>query len=303
MKTFLKWAGIVLGTLLLIVAIAVAYLNISAQNRLARHYDIAPRPVAVPADSASVAEGRKWVSSLCVSCHGENLAGSKFFDTPELGTICSANLSPGLGGKGGKYTDADWVRAIRHGVSQSGRPLLGMPAENFQYLSDEHLGQIIAYLKTLPPVDQQWPAARTTLFCNVLFALGAFGENALPAESIDHASPAHYAPPLAATAEYGKYIVQVGGCRTCHGPQLNGGPHPDPAGPVSPNLTPGGALPSWGAAGFVQVMRSGVTPAGKELNGQYMPWKEIGRLDDDQLQAIYAYLMAQPERAAAPVKK
>lgn len=303
MKAFLKWTGIVLGSLLLIVAIAVAYLNASAKSRLARHYDIQPPAVAIPNDSASIAEGGKWVNSLCASCHGENLAGAKFFDAPELGTICSANLSPGLGGIGKKYTDLDWVRAIRHGVNREGRPLLGMPAENFQYLSDEHLGQIIAYLKTLPPVDQQWPAANTTLFCNVLFALGAFGEEALPAESIDHRSPAHFAPPRAATAEYGKYIVQVGGCRACHGPQLNGGPHPDPAGPISPNLTPGGALPSWGAAGFVEVLRSGVTPAGKELNGKYMPWKGIGRLDDDQLQAIYAYLMAQPGLATAVVKK
>ena len=49
-------------------------------------------------------------------------------------------------------------------------------------------------------------------------------------------------------------------------------------------------------------MRTGVTPLGKELNNKFMPWKELGKYDDDQLQAIYTYLMAQPSLATAEIK-
>lgn len=302
MKKMLKWAGISLGSLVLLAALAAVYLNYSAKSRLVKHYDIQPKAIKIPTDSASVAEGKKWVSSFCTGCHGENLAGTKFFDSPDLGTICSSNLTPGKGGIGGKFTDADWVRAIRHGVNAEGRPLLIMPAKDFQYLSDEHLGQIIAYLKTLEPVDQLWDKTHTTFLCNVLFATGAFGD-ALNAETIDHNAPAPSAPHRAVTAGYGDYLVKVAGCRTCHGPQLNGGKDPNPAAPITPNLTPGGTLVSWGPDGFVKFFRTGITPMGKEVNPEFMPWKIYGHLDDDQLQAIYAYLMKQPPLTAAVVKK
>lgn len=227
------------------------------------------------------------------------MAGTEFFSTPDLGFIHAPNLTPGGACK--SYTDLDWDRAIRHGVAKGGKPLLIMPANNFQYLSDEHTSQIIAYLKTLPAVNQSWESPNTTFLCDVLFQVGAFGD-ALNAETIDHAKPSHYAPARGATAQYGDYLVKISGCRSCHGPQLNGGKDPNPEAPFGPNLTPGGSLPSWGTAGFAKTMRSGVTPMGKELNGKFMPWKEIGHFDDDQLQAIYTYLMSLPKLEMAEVK-
>jgi mono/diheme cytochrome c family protein len=299
MKKILKWAGIVLSVLLLLVAGTVFCLNSTAKSRLAKKYDVQPRPVAVPGDSASIAAGKKWVSVLCAECHGANLAGAKFFDTPDLGTICAPNLTSG--GIGKTYTDPDWVRAIKHGVGKDGRPLLIMPSKDFQYMSDEHVGQIVACLKTLPPVEQSWDLPNTTLLCNILFQTGAFGD-ALNAETIDHNKPAHYAPSRGATAEYGGYLVKISGCRTCHGEQLNGGKDPNPEAPPGPNLTPGGVLGSWGADGFVKTMRTGATPFGKEINGKFMPWKSVGKYDDEELQAIYAYLMSQPKLETAPVE-
>lgn len=227
------------------------------------------------------------------------MAGTEFFSTPDLGFIHAPNLTPGGACK--SYTDLDWDRAIRHGVAKGGKPLLIMPANNFQYLSDEHTSQIIAYMKTLPAVNQSWESPNTTFLCDVLFQVGAFGD-ALNAESIDHAKPSHYAPARGATAPYGDYLVKISGCRSCHGPQLNGGKDPNPEAPMGPNLTPGGNLSSWDAEGFMKSMRTGITPLGKELNGKFMPWKEIGHYDDDQLQAIYAYLTAQPNLATAEIK-
>jgi hypothetical protein len=51
------------------------------------------------------------------------------------------------------------------------------------------------------------------------------------------------APAAGATAEYREYLVNISGCRDCHGQELAGGPFPDPSIKViSPNLTPGGEL-------------------------------------------------------------
>lgn len=300
MKKILKWTGIILATLLILVASTAFYLNNTAKSRLAKRYNIQPKAIEIPTDSASIAAGQKWASSICAGCHGENLAGTSFFVTDELGAINAPNLTPG--GVGKTYTDLDWDRAIRHGIGSDQRPLLIMPAKDFQYFSDEHVGQIIAYLKTLPAVDSNWRLPKTTLLCNILFQTGAFGD-ALNVETIDHTSPSHTAPERGATADYGNYLVKVGGCRTCHGPELNGAVTPDPGSPPGANLTPGGSLATWGGDGFIKTMRTGITPFGKELNGKFMPWKEIGTLDDDELQAIYGYLMSLPKMETGGIEK
>lgn len=301
MKKALKWAAFALLALLLIAAVTALHLAGTAKIRTAKKYGLQPAAVlAIPSDSASIAEGKKWADALCSGCHGADMAGTRFFDVPDLGLICAPNLTPG--GTTKTYTDLDWDRAIRHGVNKDGKGLLIMPAKDFQYMSDEHTAQIIAYLKTLSAAEQNWPAVKTTFLCDILFQVGAFGD-ALNVETIDHTQPAPPAPRRAVSPEYGAYLVTLSGCRTCHGAQLNGGKDPNPEAPMGPNLTPGGSLPAWTADGFLKTMRTGITPYGKELNPKFMPWKNFGHLADDQIQAVYAYLMAQPKLETAVIKK
>ena len=111
MKRILKWAGILLASLLLLAGATAFYLNNTAKGRLAKKYDVQPNPVLVPNDSASLAAGKMWASTLCAGCHGDNLAGTAFFTDPDLGAIHAPNLTPG--GVGKSYTDIDWLRAIR----------------------------------------------------------------------------------------------------------------------------------------------------------------------------------------------
>ncbi len=299
MKKILKWVGIVLGLLIILIAGTALYLNSAAKERLAKKHDITPKAIEIPTDSASIATGQKWVSILCSECHGADLAGTKFLDDPDMGTIYAPNLTPA--GVGKSYTDLDWDRAIRHGVGHDKRPLIIMPSKDFKFMPDDQTAQIIAYLKTVPAAGEPLPLPKTTFLCNVLLQSGAFGD-ALSVETIDHNSPSHTAPARAVSVEYGNYLVKISGCKTCHNQQLNGGPNPDPEGPPGPNLTPGGNLPSWKAEGFVTTMRTGVTPFGKALDSKFMPWKAIGKYDDDQLQAIYAYLMSLPKLEMAEIK-
>ena len=98
------------------------------------------------------------------------------------------------------------------------------------------------------------------------------------------------------TVEYGHYLTQY--CHLCHGPDLAGGSE----GPGSGvNLTPGGELGTWTEADFIKALRMGVTPTGRYLNPEMMPWKEVGQMTDDELKAIWLYLQSLPAIKATAV--
>lgn len=83
----------------------------------------------------------------------------------------------------------------------------------------------------------------------------------------------------------------MGGCRTCHGAQLNGVQSVEPGAPFAPDLTPGGELAGWSKSAFINTMRTGVTPSGRQLS-DFMPWRGAAKMTDDELAALYAYLTA-----------
>jgi cytochrome c553 len=168
-----------------------------------------------------------------------------------------------------------------------------MPSTDFQYFSDADLSALIAYLKQMPAVANQTRGRSFTPLARILYAAGAFGDQ-IAAERIDHTA-AHppQTPQPGPTAGYGAYIVTLAGCRNCHGPELTGGKDPDPAALPAPNLTRSGELASWSEADFVKTMRQGITPGGRQLS-DFMPWKTLGQLSDEELRAVWLYLQAQP---------
>lgn len=284
MKKVLKWTGIVVGILVVLAIIAVAGLSLSVSSRLNKTYQITPEAVAIPTDAASVAEGERLYVVYCSSCHGADAGGTEFFNDPALAYIPASNLTHGEGGVGEAYSDADWVRATRHGANPQGKPLLVMPAKDLNYLSDEDLGQIIAFLKQVPPVDRQWPAYSTTLMGRVLIALGAFGD-VINVETIDHVKRP-FTPAPGVTAEYGQYLVDTIGCRACHGPDLTGGKDPNPAAPPAPSLAPDGNLGSWDQQTFIAMIRV--------RKSEWMDFESLSHMTDDELSALWLYLSALP---------
>jgi mono/diheme cytochrome c family protein len=292
---FLKWIGIILGSLIGLVVIFVLAALAITSSRLNKVYSVTVEQVAIPTDAASIERGRYLANALstCIGCHAENLGGKKFFDDPTIGQIFSSNLTPGKGGKGAVFTDEDWVRVLRYGIRPDGKPVLIMPSQNFSHLSDADLGALIAYLKALPPVNQESPASDLTVPARILFALGQFGK--LPAEIIAESGPPKPAPAPGVTVEYGEYIARVGGCRDCHGENLTGGTA-GPGSPAAPNLTPGGQLIVWTEGDFIESFRTGATPQG-QLDTENMPIAEYQMVDDD-LRALFLYLKSLP--AAQP---
>jgi len=62
-------------------------------------------------------------------------------------------------GIAGSYTDTDWIRAIRHGVKPDSRVEMFM-YDYYSTMSDRDMGDLIAYLKQIPPVDSNYPPTR-----------------------------------------------------------------------------------------------------------------------------------------------
>lgn len=293
MGKMLKWVGMAVGSLVALIVLVAAGLYLVATARMNKVYNVQADLIQIPTDGESVARGEVWVNSLCLHCHGHDLSGKIVFSDPMLATIPSANLTSGKGGVGATYTDAEWILAIRHGIGVDGRSLIVMPSNDFYHFSDKDLGDIIAYLKTLPPVDSEVNRPAFTPLGKVLTASGAFGK-IIPAELIDHKAARQPAPPAGITAEYGAYVVAVSGCRSCHGAELSGGKDPDPNAPPAPDLSPNGDLGNWDEAGFINTIRNGVTPEGKPLSA-YMPWADYRNMTDMHLQAVWAYLSSLPE--------
>lgn len=268
---------------LLVVATILGVLGARALNA-SRYFQ--PPSLTIPSDSASIAAGQKWATSLCTGCHGENYAGKMFMESAALGTTWAPNLTPT--GIGKDYSDADWVRAIRYGLRNTGQPFIIMPSENLQHLSDEHLGQLIAYLKTLPAVEAACPKRQLTFFSSIMYQLGAFGK--LPADKVDRTSTHRIAPEKAVSNAYGQYLCALYACSMCHGPDFKGGTSPDVASPPCPDISASSAISQWNEQDFLTAMRTGRTPSGKALNPKFMPWQEYGRLDDVQLRAIQQFI-------------
>jgi len=293
MKKALKWIGMIAAGLVGILILAVIGLSISANHRIQKTYQVTPAAVAIPGDAATIERGEYIFRTSCAGCHGDNLAGTRFFDDPAIGYIPAPNLTSGQGGIGGKYSDTDFVRAIRHGVSAEGNPLMIMPAKAYWHFSDEDLGAVIAYVKSASPVDHDLGQKGLKPVGRVLLAVGAFGD-VFAAEILDHDGPRPSAPLRGVTVEYGEYLVNTQDCRSCHGENLAGAKSAEPGAPFSPNLTPGGVLAIWSAAGFIETMRIGTTPYGRQLDGNFMPYEEYGRMTDDDLTAMFLFLQSIP---------
>ncbi|MBE0681642.1 MAG: c-type cytochrome [Anaerolineales bacterium] len=295
MKVVFKWIGIVLGSLVGLIIVAGLVLFLIGNARLNKVYSFEPSNLTIPTDEVSIANGKHRVESLCAGCHGPDLSGVEgWFNAPPIGMIDSANLTSGEGGAGQKFTsDEDWVRAIRHGIDPQGKPLFMPAVSSTAYLSDEDLASIIAYVKSVPPVDHKVKERYFTPMARILVAAGVLGK--LPAEGVSHDIHVS-APERGVSAEYGEYLVNTHDCRVCHGPDLNGGPFPDPTiTKISPNLTPGGELDFWTEEDFINTIRTGKTPSGHELDPYFMPWNYINLFYDDELKAVFMYLQSLPK--------
>jgi mono/diheme cytochrome c family protein len=295
MKKVLKWIGIFLGVLIVLVIVFAGVMVFMGNSKLTKTYQVQPAAIVIPEDELSIERGAYLYAASCAGCHGDDLGGKAILEDPAIGYLPATNLTAGRGGIGGSYSDTDFVRAIRNGINAKGKGLLIMPAKAYRYFSAEDLGAIIAYIKTTPPVDNEPGEKSLSPLGKIMLAAGAFGD-AIAADVVDHNTPLPVAPERGATAAYGEYMVNTGDCANCHGADLAGAQSPEPGSPFSSNLTPGGVLAIWSTEDFIETIRTGVTPYGHQLDPNFMPYEDYGRLNDEDLIAMFLYLQSLPAK-------
>jgi cytochrome c553 len=246
--------------------------------------------IKVEGTPEQIARGHYIASLGCVGCHGLQgqfpLAGGMDMsgEIPmPVGAIVSSNLTPG--GVLKDRSDGELFRAIRHGYGKDGELLSFMSQLSYRQLSDDDIAAVIAFLRSQQPVASEKPDGDQI---NLLGA-AVFGAGMLPVPT--PIAGAITTPPRGATPEYGKYVATFGDCRACHGPDMTGTPA-SALRPAVPNPRP--AVATWTKEQFAQAMRTGVRPSGAAFSPG-MPWQSASKMTDDDLAALYAYLIAPVE--------
>lgn len=298
MKRFLKVAAIALAVLILLGAIALAVAISLGTRKAARVVEIKVVPVPFTRDPAAIRQGKYLFETRgCAECHGSDGRGIVFLDTPEGLYVKTPNITSGTGSAASGYTEGDWVRAIRHGVSPKGHPLFPMPSEDYNRLSDADFAGLVGYVRNLPPVAGTGATVRMPLIMKALYGAGVIRDSA---EKIDHRLAPAQPVAAAATPEYGAYVANM--CMGCHGATLAGGVIPGalPDWLAAANLTPGegSVMPRYDTSQkFVAMMRTAKRPDGSEVN-KAMPFASLRNMNDMDLDAMYAYLKTLPAKRA-----
>jgi cytochrome c553 len=281
-----KWGSVGLATAWAVAAVLLSGLAIAGQLKLQSRSAPIPQ-VNVAGTAEQVQRGRAIANSFCEACHAGELSGG--LDIGEhfpisVGSFTSANLTPA--GRISRWSDGEIFRAIRNSIDADGRWMIIMSYTNAGKLSDEDIEALIAYLRSRPATGRRTndPPDQLNLLGMLLLGAGMLpGPRPVAVDVIA-------APPKGPTARYGEYILSYQDCRACHGADLTGGVQGQ-IGPIGPGLA---MVRDWKLEEFVSTLRTGIDPSGHRL-GKEMPWQVIARMDDDELTAIYEYLVRLPD--------
>jgi mono/diheme cytochrome c family protein len=292
-----KWVGIAAASAVVIGAGLVAAVTIVAerkQNRVVQLPGI--KPVAFTSDAAAIERGKYLFASRgCGDCHAPNGAGRVFIDDEKGGMrVRSPNISPGPGSVVARYTELDWVRAIRHGVKPDGRPLMVMPVEDYNRMTDADLAALVGYTRSLPPAQGGAAEFQLPLPVRAVYALGVLKDGP---EKVDHSLPPAQPVAEGINREHGAYVANL--CKGCHNDHLSGGkiPGAPPAWPAAANLTSGEGSGMRGYDSvdrFKAMLRSGQAPDGRKI--AVMPFATLREINDVDAAAMYEYLKSLPPR-------
>jgi mono/diheme cytochrome c family protein len=280
--------GLRIASMTLLAALSILTLSsgvlaiagmIKATNRSA------PVPyVQVEGTGEQIRRGAAIADSFCGACHTQSgpLTGGmdvgKHLAVP-VGSFVSSNLTPA--GLLPHWTDGEIFRAIRNGIDADGNWLTIMTYTNVNHLSDADTEALIAYLRSRPTAGERTvnPPDRFNLLGLMMLGAGMLPSGSPVFNGIV------IAPHKGPTAEYGEYILSYSDCRACHGKNLTGGV-PGQIAPIGPSLQ---IVKSWKLEEFIATLRTGKDPAGRHIS-DIMPWQTVGKMDDEDLSAIYEYL-------------
>jgi mono/diheme cytochrome c family protein len=250
----------------------------------------------------------------CIDCHSSR-DWSKFSAPPFPGTEGKGGepFDRSLGFPGNYYapnltphhlkdwSDAELFRAITAGVSKDGRPLFPvMPYLFYGKMDKEDIFSIIAYIRSLPSIENEVPPAESNFPMNIIIhtipTRAEFSKIPAPSDKIN----------------YGKYLTSAASCIECHTQvkrgqiiedlAFGGGryfPIKDGGMVVSANITPekDTGIGSWTEETFIERFKAfdkSVNKFNDEVKpGEFnsiMPWQKYAGMKREDLAAIFAYL-------------
>jgi mono/diheme cytochrome c family protein len=291
--------GKILGGLVLAVAMILSAIFVFSTQTLNRAIEYTDSSPPTTRDSASLARGNHLARAIgkCVDCHGADLGGQVIIDGMPFARVVAPNLTSGRGGIADDRSDDDFLRAVRHGIGANSQALALMPSRNYWHMGDDDVGALIGYLRSIPAVDRELPVTSFGLVGRTLLLKGDL-DDMFEAKSMDHTARRPPPPAADTTADYGRYLAEIGGCTGCHGPGLSGGPIPGAPPEMMPatNITPEN-IGSWTEADFFRALREGVRPNGIPIDTVNMPIPLTRQMTDLETKAIYMYLKTVPAKA------
>lgn len=221
--------------------------------------------------------------------------GGRMVEDNDAFTAWAPNITPA--GAVAGWSDAELARAIREGIRPDGS-LIGppMPFSAYLGLSDDDLAAVVAFLRTVPPVENETPPSEYRIPLPPAYA-----------PPVETAS----APARAVTAEYGEYLARnVAHCMECHSPMTPTGPdYTDNLGAggfefhgpwgvsIAPNLTSGpDGLAGYSDDEIKAMITRGQRPDGSQMLPP-MPYGYLAGMSAGDLDAIVLYLRALPAKA------
>ena len=283
MAKALRWAGYLLGLLILLILVAAAWIWFASERALGKSYDAVPENFVAPS-AEQLADGPRQLRVLgCLSCHGDGLRGKLMFSEPNVADVYAPNLTLLVS----KASDQQLARAIRQGIGVDGRPLVVMPSAQYARLDDAEVAALIAALRSLPAGGKQVPPISVGPIGRIGLATGKFSTQPEQVERFRVDMPME----LGAQFAKGRKLAMVN-CAECHGPSFRGGePGPDK---VAPDLAVAGAydLPE-----FKRLMRTGIPVGNRKLGLMASVAKnDFSHFTDVEIEAIHAYLKERANR-------
>ncbi len=297
MNKWVKGTSLALVALVLIGTAAVFVGKELGEHKMQRMINVPVAPLIISPPGPNLAQGRYlYATRGCADCHGADGAGKEVINSAAM-QVVSPNITRGAGSATGAYVATDWVRTLRHGVKPNGRPVMIMPSEDYNRLSDDDVAAVIAYVLQLPPVEGRSALVQLPVAVKVLYAAGHVKD---AAEMIDHSLPPQVPVKPAINLAHGAYVAHS--CVGCHGATFSGGriPGSPPEWPAPANLTPGGgsAMKQYQSPeAFMAMLRSGKRPDGSAISN-VMPFGSLREMNEVDMRALHQYLQTLPPRAA-----
>jgi mono/diheme cytochrome c family protein len=296
----------VLGILVVLIVLAVAGILIYLFAVLPKKEP--PAQITVEATPQRLERGEYLVRHvvMCTHCHADrNMQvfatppvaetegkGGFFLKEKGLGELYSPNITPYAIGD---WTDGELIRAVTAGVNKDGDPLFPiMPYQIYASLKQEDLYSVIAYIRSLKPIEHETPERRLEF----------------PLNLIVRTIPGPAEPDTQVQSNPGHYLVKVAGCMDCHTPvndrrqhlpgkEFSGG---QKFGNVqSANITPDEetGIGKWSREDFIAAFKKWQDPSLQnvvmpENQNTVMPWIDFSGMKEEDLSAIYDYLRSVP---------